>query len=145
MTEFTEAYDFRGRTLVDRDGEKIGTLDELYVDQEGGQPEWALVHTGLLGTKKNFVPLRGASPAGEDIQVAVDKQAVKDAPSVDTDQELSRPKSGSCSSTTACRIPARAPPPHRGLLARAATSAAPRTAAGSLSDETCRDRQPTRR
>ena len=89
MTEFTEAYDFQGRTLVDRDGEKIGTLDEVYVDQEGGQPEWALVHTGLLGTKKNFVPLRGASPAGEDIQVAVDKQAVKDAPSVDTDQELS--------------------------------------------------------
>jgi uncharacterized protein (TIGR02271 family) len=89
MTELTEAYDYRGRTLVDRDGEKIGTVDEVYTDREGGGPEWALVHTGLLGTKKNFVPLRGASANGEDVRVTVDKQAVKDAPSVDPDQELS--------------------------------------------------------
>jgi uncharacterized protein (TIGR02271 family) len=88
MTQFTEAYDFRGRTLVDRDGEKIGTVDEVFADQEGGQPEWALVHTGLLGTKKNFVPLRGASHDGEDVRVTVDKQAVKDAPGIDADQQL---------------------------------------------------------
>jgi uncharacterized protein (TIGR02271 family) len=89
MTQFTEAYDFRGRTLVDRDGEKIGTVDEIYADQEGGQPEWALVHTGLLGMKRSFVPLRGASPNGEDVRVTVDKQAVKAAPGVEADQELS--------------------------------------------------------
>ena len=89
MTQFTEAYDFRGRTLVDRDGEKIGTVDEVFTDQEGGQPEWALVHTGLLGTTKNFVPLRGASHDGEDVRVTVVKQAVKDAPGVDADQQLS--------------------------------------------------------
>jgi uncharacterized protein (TIGR02271 family) len=89
MTQFTEAYDFRGRTLVDRDGEKIGTVDEVYTDQNGGQPEWALVHTGLLGMNKSFVPLRGAAPNGEHVRVTVDKQAVKDAPSIDADQELS--------------------------------------------------------
>jgi uncharacterized protein (TIGR02271 family) len=89
MTQFTEAYDFRGRTLVDRDGEKIGTVDEVYTDQEGGQPEWALVHTGLLGMKRSFVPLRGASANGEHVRVTVDKQAVKDAPGVDADQQLS--------------------------------------------------------
>jgi uncharacterized protein (TIGR02271 family) len=89
MTAFTEAYDYRGRTLVDRDGDKIGTVDEIYTDSDGGQPEWALVHTGLFGTKKSFVPLRGASPTGEDIGVAVTKQAVKDAPSIDASQQLS--------------------------------------------------------
>ena len=89
MTQFTEAYDFGGRTLVDRDGEKIGTVDEVFSDQEGGQPEWALVHTGLLGMKRSFVPLRGASPNGEHVRVTVDKQAVKDAPSVEADHELS--------------------------------------------------------
>jgi uncharacterized protein (TIGR02271 family) len=89
MTRFTEAYDFRGRTLVDREGEKIGTVDEVYSSQEGGQPEWALVHTGLLGTKKSFVPLRGASPSGGDVHVTVDRQAVQDSPSVEADQELS--------------------------------------------------------
>ena len=89
MTGFTEAYDFGGRALVDRNGEKIGTVDEIYADREGEQPAWALVHTGLLGTSKHFVPLRGASPSGEDVRVMVDKQAVKDSPSVEADQELS--------------------------------------------------------
>jgi len=89
MTQFTEAYDFRGRTLVDRNGDKIGTVDEVYADKQGGQPEWALVHTGLLGTSKSFVPLRGASPTGEDVRVMVDKQAVKESPGVEADQELS--------------------------------------------------------
>jgi uncharacterized protein (TIGR02271 family) len=89
MTAFTEAYDYRGRTLIDRDGDKIGTVDEIYTDSDGGQPEWALVHTGLFGTKKSFVPLRGASPTGENIGVAVTKQAVKDAPSIDASQQLS--------------------------------------------------------
>jgi uncharacterized protein YrrD len=49
MTEVTEAYDFRGRTLIDRDGDKIGKLDDVYTDQQDGQPEWALVSTGLFG------------------------------------------------------------------------------------------------
>ena len=29
MTQFTEAYDFRGRTLVDRNGDKIGRFEGL--------------------------------------------------------------------------------------------------------------------
>jgi uncharacterized protein (TIGR02271 family) len=89
MSETTEAYDFRGRTLLDHDGEKIGKIDELYYDESGGQPEWALVNTGLFGTKKTFVPIRSAAPAGEDLQVPVSKSQVKDAPRVDADQELS--------------------------------------------------------
>ena len=89
MPKTTEAYDFRGRTLIDGDGEKIGKIDELYYDAQGGQPEWALVNTGLFGTKKTFVPIRSASPAGEDLKVPVSKEQVKDAPRIDADQELS--------------------------------------------------------
>ena len=62
MTELTEAYGFQGRTMLDRDGDKIGKIDDIYEDRQTGQPEWALVHTGLFGTKKTFVPLRGAQP-----------------------------------------------------------------------------------
>jgi uncharacterized protein (TIGR02271 family) len=89
VPETTTAYDFQGRAVIDADGEKIGKVDELYYDQEGGQPEWALVNTGLFGTKKTFVPLAGARPSGEDVQVSVTKAQVKDAPQVDTDEELS--------------------------------------------------------
>ena len=89
MSQITEAYDYRGRTLVDREGEKIGKIDELYYDEQGARPEWALVHTGLFGTKKTFVPIASASPIGEDLKVAVSKEQVKDAPRIDADQELS--------------------------------------------------------
>jgi uncharacterized protein (TIGR02271 family) len=89
MPETTEAYDFQGRTVLDSQGEKVGKVEELYCDQEGGQPEWALVNTGLFGTKKTFVPIKGASPRGEELQIAVTKEQVKDAPRIDVDQELS--------------------------------------------------------
>jgi uncharacterized protein (TIGR02271 family) len=89
MTETTEAYDFHGRTVLDSRGEKIGKIDELYTDHQGGQPEWALVNTGLFGTKKTFVPVRSASPTGENVQVPVTKDQVKDAPRLDAGQQLS--------------------------------------------------------
>ena len=38
MPDTTEAYDFHDRTVVDQNGQKIGKIDELYYDQEGGQP-----------------------------------------------------------------------------------------------------------
>lgn len=89
MTELTEAYGLEGRTLLDRDGDKIGKIDELYEDRESGRPEWALVHTGLFGTKKSFVPLAGAEPTGEDVRVPIEKARVKDAPGIEPDGELS--------------------------------------------------------
>jgi hypothetical protein len=45
--------------------------------------------SGLFGTRRNFVPLAGASPAGEDVRVRVTKEQVKNAPGVETDGELS--------------------------------------------------------
>jgi len=88
-TGMTHAYDWRGRTVIDRNGDKIGKIDDLYVDQQTDKPEWALVNTGLFGTKSSFVPIAGAAPRGEDVLVQVEAQQVKDAPKMDKDQELS--------------------------------------------------------
>jgi uncharacterized protein (TIGR02271 family) len=88
-TEMTQAYDWSGRTLKDRSGDKIGEIDAIYVDDQTDKPEWALVTTGLFGGKPTFVPLAGATPEGEDVLARVDKQQVKDAPKLDPDQELS--------------------------------------------------------
>ena len=89
VTEMTNAYNWRGRTVIDGNGEAIGTIDELYRHYQTDEPEWASVHTGLLGTKRSFVPLAGAAPRGEDVQVPVSKEQVRGAPSVEPDQELS--------------------------------------------------------
>lgn len=87
--EITQAYEWQGRTMVGSDGEKIGKISEIYEDPATGKPEWATVASGLFGTKSNFVPLAGASPAGEDVRAQVTKEQVKDAPGVEADGELS--------------------------------------------------------
>ena len=89
MTEATDVYGLRGRTMVDRDGDKIGKIDDVYEDRQSGRAEWALVNTGLFGSRKTFVPLHGAQPDGDDVRVPLEKSHVKDAPNVETDGELS--------------------------------------------------------
>jgi uncharacterized protein (TIGR02271 family) len=88
-TDMTHAYEWRGRTLQDRNGDKIGTIVAVYLDQQTDRPEWALVNTGLFGRKSSFVPLAGATPRGEDVVVGVAAQQVKDAPMMAPDKELS--------------------------------------------------------
>jgi uncharacterized protein (TIGR02271 family) len=80
----------RGADLLDRDGGKIGTIEEIYLDADTGEPEWALVNTGLFGTKSSFVPIREASLEGEALQVPFEKSQVKDAPKMDPDGQLSQ-------------------------------------------------------
>jgi len=81
--------DWRGRPLVDNDGDKIGTIDEVYLDTGTDRPEWLSVKTGMLGTKLSFVPIAQAQEAGEEIRVPYDKAQVKEAPSIEPDGELS--------------------------------------------------------
>ena len=48
----------RGQDVTDRDGGKVGTVEEVYLDQQTDRPEWVLVNTGgLFGTRSTFVPL----------------------------------------------------------------------------------------
>ncbi|MDQ4131445.1 MAG: PRC-barrel domain-containing protein, partial [Actinomycetota bacterium] len=84
------AIEWRGRNMVDRDGDKIGTIEEIFLDAETDNPEWALVQTGLFGTRLTFVPLEGASLEGEAVRVSHEKTLVKDAPAVEREGELSQ-------------------------------------------------------
>src|SRR3954451_2872556 len=79
---------WRGETVLDRDGEKVGSLKELYLDRDE-RPAWGAVHTGLFGLRETFVPLSDARPVDGGIQVPFTKDHVKDAPSVDPDAQLS--------------------------------------------------------
>jgi len=69
-------------------GEKIGSVGQVYLDNHSGQPAWVTVKTGLFGTKASFVPLAEASVDGNDLRVPYDKNMIKDAPNVDAEGEL---------------------------------------------------------
>jgi uncharacterized protein (TIGR02271 family) len=81
---------WQGRTMVDPAGDKLGTIDAIYLDDETGRPEWALVYTGLFTAKTTFVPLVQAQDIGDSIQVPYDKQQVIDAPSMEAGGQLSQ-------------------------------------------------------
>ena len=89
MAETANPLDWQGRTLVDRDGDKVGKVESIYVDDRSSEPSWALVHTGLFGSRSTFVPLQEADTSGDQIQVPFEKDRIKDAPSLDADEELS--------------------------------------------------------
>ena len=69
-----------GSTVVDSDGDKIGTAREVYLDDSTGQPEWVTVNTGLFGTSESFIPLAQAELGTDGLRVPYDKKMVKDAP-----------------------------------------------------------------
>jgi len=71
------------------DGDKIGGIGQIYLDDNTGEPNWVTVRTGLFGTSETFVPLDGASLSGGEIFVNYDKATVKDAPRVDADGNIS--------------------------------------------------------
>jgi uncharacterized protein (TIGR02271 family) len=89
MPTTDQVLSWRGQELRGADGEKIGTIAEIYLDSETREPEWALVTTGLFGTKQSFVPLSDASPDGDGVSVPFGKDTVKDAPRIDPDGQLS--------------------------------------------------------
>ncbi len=80
----------RGEDLCDNDGDKIGSIEEIYLDADSGSPEWALVNTGMFGGKSTFVPLRDASETDGALRVPYDKATVKDAPKLEPNGQLSQ-------------------------------------------------------
>ena len=79
-----------GHTVVDRDGDKVGKVQDVYLDRRSEEPEWLAVKTGLFGSNVSFVPVQNATTADDDtIRVEHEKDRIKDAPNIDPDGELS--------------------------------------------------------
>jgi sporulation protein YlmC with PRC-barrel domain len=71
-----------GRVMVDRDGNRLGEITDIYLDRETDRPEWAVVRTGLFGLRSSFVLLAEASEVGDQIQVPHERSLVKGAPNI---------------------------------------------------------------
>lgn len=78
----------RDGDLYSVDGDKIGSIEEIYLDDRTNEPEWATVNTGLFGTSQSFVPLSGATVTDDGLTVQYSKDQIKDAPRVDAGEHL---------------------------------------------------------
>jgi sporulation protein YlmC with PRC-barrel domain len=83
--------DWHGKMLIDPNGEKIGKLQDIYVDVETDEPKFATVKEGVIGRHLTFVPLGGIQVGPDDLQVAVTKDQVRSAPDIEMHgEELSQ-------------------------------------------------------
>lgn len=77
-----------GRKVFDREGAKIGTVDEVYLDDATGEPEWAAVRTGLFG-RDAFVPLAPSRVEDDALHVPYERALIKGAPGFGVGRHLS--------------------------------------------------------
>jgi sporulation protein YlmC with PRC-barrel domain len=84
--------DIRGRKVVDRNGEQLGKVTDLLIDDAAMRARFLIVeHGGILGigATQSFIPVEAVtSIEEEDVQVATDVQTVAGAPVYDPEIAL---------------------------------------------------------
>jgi uncharacterized protein (TIGR02271 family) len=85
-----EIATWKGEKLVGNDEEKLGTIEEVYVDEDTGKPEWLAVKTGMFGGNVSFVPIADAQRHEDHVHVPFSKAQVKDSPNAEADGALSQ-------------------------------------------------------
>jgi hypothetical protein len=91
MTQAIEWAAYRGAPLYDEDGNVIGSIEEFFVETDDGPPAWAVVVNEVDPGTRSYVPMRGTRRAddGPGLQVSVDRETVRDAPSTQDGDDLS--------------------------------------------------------
>ncbi|MEV0054082.1 PRC-barrel domain-containing protein [Saccharopolyspora shandongensis] len=79
------AQDLIGTPVFDRNGDRVGRVGNVYVDDVTHQPEWVTVRIGVFGVKETFVPLAGATTEENRLDLRVSKDRVRNAPRVEAE------------------------------------------------------------
>lgn len=77
------ASEWLGKVIVDRNGDRIGKLQDVYVDVETDAPQFGTIKEGFLDRHFTFVPLVGVTFGPDELRVTVLKEQVRSAPDLD--------------------------------------------------------------
>src|SRR4051812_35039724 len=88
MPDIDTVLGWRGKTVRDRAGDKLGTLGALYLDADTDRPAYGGVRTGLFHRNESVVPLDGAEEIDGDVHLPYAAATVREAPNVDPDVAL---------------------------------------------------------
>ncbi|WP_242088619.1 DUF2382 domain-containing protein [Microbacterium lacticum] len=95
MIDTNRINDLIGADAYGSDDEKIGSVEQVYLDDQTQEPTWVTIKTGLFGTSESFAPLKDASFDGNRVRVAYPKDMVKDAPRISSDGSITREEEAS--------------------------------------------------
>lgn len=92
MLTMNDLFPLLGRrtAVATHEGDTVGTIGEVFLDDATDEPTWITVHTGLFGTRESFVPLRGASVQADRLVVGYPSRLIRHAPSRERNGHLSR-------------------------------------------------------
>ena len=75
-----------GGVVVTSDGVKLGSVEQIFLSEDSGQPAFVTVRTGLFGMLESFVPLYGATIDGPRVVVAFDRDRIRNGPRIESDR-----------------------------------------------------------
>lgn len=84
----TAQDDLYASTVVDADGNRVGSVGRVYLDDATGEPIYVTARMGLFGAREVFVPLAGALRGDRVVQVPFQVELIKQAPQVSSDRHL---------------------------------------------------------
>jgi hypothetical protein len=85
--DFDDFSAWTGRDVVAPDGERLGAVELIFLDEATEVPEWVLVRLGE-DDHAAFVPLAGATVEERSIRVEQERERVAAAPRLDVDKTL---------------------------------------------------------
>jgi sporulation protein YlmC with PRC-barrel domain len=91
LTIADSAADVRGKTVVDRGGAEVGTVDDLVVDEEERQVRLLQVGSGGFlgfGAQKVLVPVDAVTAVDDQVHVDTEREHVASGPVYDPDLAL---------------------------------------------------------
>jgi PRC-barrel domain len=86
QSDFQDFEAWAGRDVLAPSGDRLGAVDQIFLDEATGTPEWVLVS---LDDGAAFVPLAGATVEERAIRVDQDAERVQAAPRPDAGETLS--------------------------------------------------------
>ena len=83
MPAFDVARRWRGRVVLDRTGDKLGSVLDVFYDAENDEPGWVLLGAAGAGDRTHLVPVADAVEHGNELRVPYDHAFVEAAPGMD--------------------------------------------------------------
>jgi hypothetical protein len=83
MPAFDVARRWRGRVVLDRAGDKLGLVLDVFYDAEHDEPGWVLLGAAGAGDRTSLVPVADATEHGNELRVPYDRAFVEAAPGME--------------------------------------------------------------
>jgi hypothetical protein len=83
MPAFDVARRWKGRVVLDRTGDKLGAVLDVFYDAETDEPGWVLLGTAGSDPGTRLVPVAEAVEHGNELRVPYDRAFVEAAPGMD--------------------------------------------------------------